>query len=193
MPGSAVGSTSTAPGSSTPAGRFCPPPSSVGGDLTCRGDFEADGEPQLSDARKGGSLDLSGATLYHPGQPVLNLEAVSTARLVLLPGPNAGRRRGPHHAKVGAFEGAIATWPDTLRMRGFVYENLVNDGVDVSDRLRWLTRHPEGYVPQLYDQLAASYRGAGQEGPPARSRSPSSAHVAACSIPLGDCSTFCCT
>lgn len=135
---------------------------SVDGDLTCRGDFEAEGETHLSGARIGGSLDLSGAVIHNPGQRALGLEAMTAATLVLLP---SRRPEGVDltNAQVGAFEDDPATWPTTLLMRGFVYENLVNDRVDVRERLRWLTRHPDGYVPQLYDQLAAAYRRVGHE------------------------------
>jgi hypothetical protein len=43
------------------------------------------------------------------------------------------------------------------------YETLENDQVSVRDRLRWLTRHPGGYTPQIYDQLAGAYRRAGHD------------------------------
>lgn len=88
---------------------------------------------------------------------------MTAATLVLLPSRRPEGVVDLTNAQVGAFEDDPATWPATLLMRGFVYENLVNDRVDVRERLRWLTRHPDGYVPQLYDQLAAAYRRVGHE------------------------------
>jgi hypothetical protein len=54
-----------------------------------------------------------------------------------------------------------ASWPQTLRIDRFVYDTI--DGASAKGRLDWLRRNETGYSPQIYDQLAAVYRGAGHE------------------------------
>jgi hypothetical protein len=64
--------------------------------------------------------------------------------------------------RVTHFSDDPETWPAELRLRGFTYDTLENDSVDVRSRLRWLRLHSGGYVPGIYDQLAAAYRHAGR-------------------------------
>src|SRR4051812_43020211 len=59
--------------------------------------------------------------------------------------------------RVGVFLDDQATWPVELFLRGFSYETLANDQINVRDRLHWLKLH-RGYTPGIYDQLAAAYR-----------------------------------
>lgn len=135
----------------------------VDGDLFFRRGLTVRGNLQLSGARVGGLIDLSGALLSHPGRQVLDLYTARAAELHLLP------RRPPDgivnlgNTQVGVFEDDESTWPPTVLLRGFTYATLQNDRADVRARLRWLTRDPGGYVPQIYDQLAAAYRRAGRE------------------------------
>lgn len=147
-----------------PGGRaLCAFRLTVENDLYLRGGFTAEGEIQLSGARIGGLLHLAGSALSAPGGQALDLEGGRAIALLLLP------RRRPDgvvnltNAQVGIFEDEERTWPTTMRLHGFVYDSLANDTVDVRARLRWLTRHPGGYVPHIYDQLAAAYRRAGRE------------------------------
>jgi hypothetical protein len=67
------------------------------------------------------------------------------------------------NAKVGRFTDDPAIWPMIMRLRGFAYDSLENDQVSVRARLGWLNRHPGGYTPQLFDQLAAACRQSGHE------------------------------
>ena len=53
-------------------------------------------------------------------------------------------------------------WPAELHIRGFTYD-VLGSKVSTRDRLDWLSRDQDGYVPQLYDQLATTYRRAGDE------------------------------
>ncbi|MCO5967418.1 translocation/assembly module TamB domain-containing protein [Actinoallomurus soli] len=135
----------------------------VGNDLYCRRGFSAEGEIQLSGARIGGLLHLAESSLSNPGGQALDLEGVRATGLLLLP------RRRPDgiinltNAQVDILYDEPGSWPTTVRLHGFAYNALANHEIDVRDRLRWLTRHPGGYVPQIYDQLAAAYRRAGDE------------------------------
>lgn len=134
----------------------------VEGEISCRHGFNARGEINLFGARIARRLDLSGATLENPDGLVLDLEGLSTAALYLLPD---GRPEGEidlTNAQVGHFYDDADTWPIKMRIRGLVYDSLENDSVSVRSRLRWLTLHEGGYVPGIYDQLAAVYRRAGR-------------------------------
>jgi len=57
-----------------------------------------------------------------------------------------------------------ATWPQRLYLDGFTYEALAaQPAVNVAARLNCLERNSGGYIPQLYEQLAVSYRKAGRD------------------------------
>lgn len=52
-----------------------------------------------------------------------------------------------------------------MRLGGLIYTNLTSDPEPpVTQRIGWLMRDPDGYHPQPYEQLAAYYRGLGQDG-----------------------------
>jgi len=107
-------------------------------------------------------LSLVRASLANPDGTALDLEAANVSTLFLLPQQQPDGAVDLTNAQVGTLYDSQATWPDVLHLRGFAYDRLEND-VSASTRLRWLTRDPEGYTPQLYDQLATAYRRAGNE------------------------------
>jgi hypothetical protein len=129
--------------------------------MFCRNGFTAQGEVCLIGAHIGGQLSLSDASLTNPNGLALHLERATTGALTLL------LRKRPEgvvdltNARVGSLRDDPASWPDKMRLRGFVYETLENDSVGVRARLDWLARHQEGYAPGLFDQLAAMYRRTG--------------------------------
>ncbi|MBE1533496.1 hypothetical protein [Actinomadura algeriensis] len=135
----------------------------IEGDLLCRNGFTAEGRVQLGGASVGGQLDLQGARLLNPGHQALDLEAARASELILMPAAPPDGLVNLTNAQVGIFHDEQATWPAVIRLEGFTYDSLVDDAVDARERLRWLTRNRSGYKPQLYDQLAAAYRRAGQE------------------------------
>ncbi|MEV0116811.1 hypothetical protein AB0H77_26800 [Streptomyces sp. NPDC050844] len=57
-------------------------------------------------------------------------------------------------------------WPDTVRLQGFTYDSLHENGElqerSVERRVAWIRRHP-GYAAQPYEQLAAWYRQIGHD------------------------------
>ncbi|WP_433476212.1 hypothetical protein ACQPZP_03690 [Spirillospora sp. CA-142024] len=138
---------------------------SAGGGLHCRAGFKAEGELLLAGARIGGHLDLSDATFTEPARHSLDLEGADAVALILRPRqpPEGGVDLTNAHA--GIFDDDPANWPASIRLRGFTYDalGLRGDETGVRMRLRWLARDPGGYTPQLYDQLAAAYQGAGDE------------------------------
>jgi hypothetical protein len=131
--------------------------------IICQNGFTVLGEVSAVHARIGGRLDLRGANLSNPGHTALDLRAANISALMLLPGKRPDGVVDLTNTRVNAFSDDPASWPESLRLRGFVYDTLENDQVDVRERLRWLTLHDGGYTSQLYDQLAAAYRRTGQE------------------------------
>jgi hypothetical protein len=133
------------------------------GAFHCGDGFTADGQVNLQGAKINGPLDFDGATLSRPGGTALDLSNANTTALGLCPAHHPAGAVDLTNTHVGAFTDDQATWPSTLHLRGFTYETLENSTMTVRDRLRWLKRHPGGYTPQVYDQLAACYRRAGHE------------------------------
>jgi hypothetical protein len=132
--------------------------------MFCRYGFTAEGEVRLVGAHIGDRLSLIDSCLINPGGLALDLERASADILILRP------RRRPEggvdltNMTVRAFGDDPATWPDVMLLRGFRYETLENDEVDVRTRLRWLARGQGAYSTSPYDRLsAAAYREAGRE------------------------------
>ncbi|WP_285629591.1 hypothetical protein [Actinoallomurus iriomotensis] len=133
---------------------------SIARNMDCSKLFTAGGEVRLRGANVGGQLTLFRAALNNRKGKALDLRSARVAELGLRDASCEGII-DLTNARVGAFDDDQANWPPILRLRGFTYQTLENDQVSVHDRLRWLTRHPGGYTPQIYDQLADAYRRAG--------------------------------
>jgi hypothetical protein len=75
------------------------------------------------------------------------------------------------NVRVDRYRDDEATWPASLRLRGFAYDHLAfrsgsvadSSGSDVDARLRWLELNEGGYTPEIYDQLAGAYRRDGRD------------------------------
>lgn len=132
----------------------------VDGDMSCQAGFYTRGVVKLFGANISGWLDMRGATFTNSEGLLLDLERVRAAALYLLPEVRPNGEIDLTNARVGNFYDDADTWPTRLRLRGFIYESLENDSLDVRSRLRWLALH-DGYTPGVYDQLAAAYRRAG--------------------------------
>ncbi|MFJ8535456.1 hypothetical protein [Streptomyces sp. NPDC093591] len=66
------------------------------------------------------------------------------------------------HSRVGLLRDAPATWPTRLVLDGAVYDSL-HPALPAHARLPWLGRDPAGFVPQPYEQLAATYQRQGHD------------------------------
>jgi hypothetical protein len=135
---------------------------SVEHDLTFTGTFAAEGEIHLLDAQIGGRLDFEGASLASPAGRALDLEGVSAPVLFLLPRESPDGLVDLANAHVGSLHDDPRSWPSRLRLRGFVYDALAGNDASVRDRLAWLRRNEGGYIPEIYEQLAGTYRRAGR-------------------------------
>ena len=65
-------------------------------------------------------------------------------------------------SRIGLLEDAPAAWPSGLVLDGAVYDNL-HPALPARARLPWLSRSPAGFVPQPYEQLAATYQRQGHD------------------------------
>jgi len=147
----------------------------VGGDLTARHGFAADGELRLIHCQVGSQLNLMGASLHNPGGFALNLGGarVTSLWLTFATRPTGRVRLAGVQAET-IFDNP-ETWAAELDLVGCTYRLLVARAptgpgipsplvpVTVRQRLDWLRRSPEGYAPQPYEQLAEAYRRGGQE------------------------------
>lgn len=129
--------------------------------LFCGDGFSAYGEVSLVGATVRSHLYLLGASLDNSEGMALDLTTATADHLTLRPSQQPKGAVDLTNARVRVFDDYQATWPTRLFMRGFTYETLENDQIGVRERLRWLTLHPYGYTPQIYDQLATAYRRAG--------------------------------
>jgi hypothetical protein len=132
--------------------------------MYCRNGFTVTGEVNLIAARIGGTLTFNGASLNNRGRLALDLEGARARAVRLLLQTQPDGRVDLTNAHIGDLYDSQATWPEALLLSGFVYDALHADPkVTYEARLNWLGRDPGGYQPQLYEQLAAYYRRAGQD------------------------------
>jgi hypothetical protein len=126
--------------------------------------FRATGEVHLAGAHVGGTLSFDGATLT-PNGGALTLAGLRATTLILQPASAPGCV-DLTHAQVGVLADDPTSWPAQIRLRGFAYDTLHEQStISAGARLKdWLSRDPEGYIPQPYEQLAAVYRTGGREG-----------------------------
>ncbi|MFD6289562.1 hypothetical protein [Streptomyces sp. NPDC060205] len=124
----------------------------AGGVVDCCHGFVSQGRVSLTGSRVGSALSLADATVDGP----LSARNIRAAALTT---DAATRLRGPvdlRHAHVEVLEDVPARWPDVLLLDGFVYDNM-EVTLSVEDRLAWLAKERNGFLPQPYEQLAATY------------------------------------
>ncbi|GLX94148.1 hypothetical protein [Herbidospora sp. NBRC 101105] len=122
--------------------------------------FSAEGEISLRGARISGTLSLDGARLKSEKLAV-HTRHLDVGEFLLTPESiEGGVDLG--YTRVGLLADRPESYPGAVRLNGLVYESLRSPAT-LRDRLSWLTRHPDGYRPQPYEQLAAYYRRIGHE------------------------------
>jgi hypothetical protein len=119
-------------------------------------------EVRLSNAHIGGKLDCTDAVFCNPQGLAVDLELASVAQAVVMRPAVFYGGLDLHHAQVGVWYDEKRTWPERLRLEGFVYDSINAPDATIKDRVRsWLPRI--GYLPQPYEQLAGMYRREGNE------------------------------
>jgi hypothetical protein len=137
----------------------------VGQDMFCGQEFTAHGGVELTGAHIGRQFHLNGASLHNENGTALNGNGLTVGQDMF-----CGQEFKAYgevnlvNAKIGHLFDAPESWPMIVRLRGFVYDIPGNDRTSVRQRLGWISRNADGYVPQIYDQLATAYKNVGREG-----------------------------
>jgi hypothetical protein len=129
--------------------------------LFLRRGVTAQGGIRFVAAEIGRQLEIVDATL---DGVLLDLEQLVTPSLLLRRLRKAPKRLNLVAAQLKSLVDDSDSWPREIKLLGLTYEFLYeHPPVTVLQRLDWLTRDPDGYSPQPYEQLAAAYRRAGRE------------------------------
>jgi hypothetical protein len=133
----------------------------IGGGMLCHRGFTAEGETVLVGARIGRQLHFSEAKLSAPGARALRGWQLEAREIFLRPRAPIDGIVDLRHARIGVIRDDPETW-SVLRQDGLSYEAL-DPGLPAVKRLPWLSADPDGYLPQPYEQLAATYRRLGND------------------------------
>lgn len=128
--------------------------------MECSRGFTAEGTVRLRGARISGTLSFDGAALRGRDRS-LTVSHAEIQELILTPREPAAGLVSLVYARIGVLLEDVATWPARLRLNGCTYQALRGRGV--LERIDWVSRDPEGFRPQPYEQLAAWYRRDGNE------------------------------
>jgi len=108
-----------------------------------------------------GRLHIAGGNFRNPTGTAVDLKGMRASSVSLLPDKSPDGVVDLSGAQVTSFRDNPETWPSKLFLQDFTYEVLHNDSASVRSRLKWLSLHAAGYMPGIYDQLAATYQRAG--------------------------------
>ena len=133
----------------------------VDGSMFCRQGFSASGEVSMRGAHIGGALDCREGQFSNPNGLALVLERATVSGSLFMESAVLQGTLDLTAAKTSSYHDNRASWPEKLRLDGFVYDAIA--GASAKERLEWLHRNETGYSPQIYDQLAAVYRAAGHD------------------------------
>jgi hypothetical protein len=134
---------------------------SVEGGLICRDRNPSTfvGRVVLDHARILPDLDLTGARLAETADPLSC--AFLVAEQLRLPLSRVSGTVDLSHAQLGILDAKPQSTPAGIRANELTYEALIPP-LPARERIEWLNRQT-GYLPQPYEQLAASYRRIGDD------------------------------
>ncbi|HET8661511.1 MAG TPA: hypothetical protein VFM55_21255 [Micromonosporaceae bacterium] len=128
----------------------------------CCDGFTATGKVSFTGAKVGSRLCFADARLSNPDGTALSCRHVQTNQLVLTTAAPVRGAFDLRYARVGLLRDDPAVWPAVILLQGLTVDT-VEGRATLRQRLEWLRRDPDGYLPQPYEQLAALYRRHGQE------------------------------
>lgn len=132
------------------------------GTLLNAGGLDAEGRVRLTGCTAGGWISFMEARLHNPGGVALGLSSCEARQLTLRDArPIAGEVR-LHHSAFKAIEADPGVWPPSVSLEGLVYESL-SPRLPADRRLPLLECDRSGFLPHSYEQLARSYRAAGED------------------------------
>ncbi|MEU2480805.1 MULTISPECIES: oxidoreductase [Streptomyces] len=124
--------------------------------------LSVNGGIKLDGSRIGTQLSFRNSTLTNPGGTALSLRLTQARETDLRTRQPIDGTVDASHAQLGTLYDAPATWPADLRLTGTTYDALASP-LTATERLDWLRRSTNGYLPQPFEQLAADYRRLGHE------------------------------
>lgn len=132
----------------------------VTSDMFCD-QMTTNGRLRLAGAVIGGAITFQGATLDNAVGKALDAANLQVQEVILKPAVRIDGEVDLRNATIGMLRDDPTTWPDRLCVDGLTYRAL-EPLLTAGQRLQWLTRDPNGYQPQPYEQLAAYYSSLGQ-------------------------------
>jgi hypothetical protein len=137
----------------------------VASDVYCD-EVTVNGGLRLGGAVIGGAITFRRATLANPDGEAVDASNLQAREFNLESVASIDGEVDLRKATIGLIRDDPAAWPHRLRLNGLAYQAL-EPLLPAGRRLLWLSRDPDGYQPQPYEQLAAHYNTLGQ---PARGR-----------------------
>ncbi|MFJ9478779.1 oxidoreductase [Streptomyces mirabilis] len=130
----------------------------AGGAFECCGGFVSDGGMSFTGSSVAGVLCLKRATIVgRLSLRKIRAGSVRTKADTALSGPVDFR-----HSQIDVLADDPARWPGDLLLDGLTYRHL-EASLPVRDRLAWLAKDSNGYLPQPYGQLATTYTAQGHD------------------------------
>ena len=136
---------------------------SVETDIYCSEGFRADGSVSLSGARIGGMLNLRGGHLSNPAGIALSLQRIQVEEVLLRPGDPIDGAVDMSYARIKLLRDDPLSWAPRYQLDGLTYD-MIEPPLTAGERLKWLKRDTDGYLPQPYEKLAETYRSLGHDG-----------------------------
>ena len=136
----------------------------VGAEFNFRGAFAAHGRISLSNITVRSRISFEGAVVKNvpPGRAALTSRRSTASELTLGDGESIEGVVDISNTRVTVLRVARGAWPKKIRLEGVVYDSLLPRH-SAAERLPLLTRDHDGFAPQPYEQLAASYRRHGHD------------------------------
>ncbi len=130
--------------------------------LWCAEGFTAHGMIRLSRATFGAEIHLSGIRVTNPGGDAIRCRYAQATTFILDKGSSVDGAVDLRHSRFTDIRDSPECWPEQLRLTGLSYEAL-EPAHPVSQRIQWLRRDADGYLPQNYETLSAMYRRLGDD------------------------------
>ena len=134
----------------------------VGGYLSFADGFSAEGAMRLSRAKVGAELYFCGGRFVNPGDDAIRCRNADARLLALDQGMTADGIADFRFSRFVIIRDDQSCWPRQLRLSGLAYEAL-DPQISALNRVEWLRRDIDGYLPQNYETLASMYRARGDD------------------------------
>jgi hypothetical protein len=134
----------------------------TGGAIVLTDTFTAHGAVRMSRARIGTALRLDGARLVNPSGDAIRCGNAHGQTLCLGPDLQTDGMADFGYSHFALIRDEKECWPRQLRLTGLGYQ-AIEPPLSAAERVGWLRRDTDGFVPQNYETLAAMYRNRGDD------------------------------